>query len=107
MGGRVRLTDRHLSQPKELSLPDHLETTLWEQPWYCPIDPLPVAELTETSARESRPARVGFSPLTRSVTIILERHLLSLSNRDFAARAHTAGAKERDDFVGAEARAGF
>ena len=32
---------------------------------------------------------MGLSPLTRSVTVILERHLLSLSNRDFAARAHT------------------
>jgi len=93
MGGRVRLTARHHSQPKELSLPDHLVTTLWEQPWFCPIDPLPIAELTETSARESRPARVGLSPLTRSVTVILERHLLSLSNRDFAARTHAAASE--------------
>ena len=61
--GRVRLSERHLSEPKELSLPDHIETTLWEQPWFCPIDPLPIAELTETSAREIQ-ARPGgpFTP---------------------------------------------
>jgi hypothetical protein len=99
MGGRVRLTDRHHSQPKELSLSDHLVTTLWEQPWFCPIDPLPIAELTETSAREYRPARVGLSPLTRSVTVILERHLLSLSNRDFAARTHAPSANEGKDLI--------
>ena len=37
---------------------------------------------------------MGLSPLTRIVTN-LERHLLSLSNRDFAARAHPARTDER------------
>jgi len=30
MGGRVRLSARHRSEPKELSLSDHFVTTLWE-----------------------------------------------------------------------------
>lgn len=36
------------------------------------------------------------------MTVILERHLLSLSNRDFAARAHAAGTESFDDLVVAE-----
>ena len=49
---------------------------------------------------------MGLSPLTRIVTN-LERHLLSLSNRDFAARAHPAFAEELEDFVMGELVTGF
>lgn len=41
---------------------------------------------------------MGLSPLTRIVTN-LERHLLSLSNRDFAARTHATGADLFEDAV--------
>ena len=41
---------------------------------------------------------MGLSPLTRIVTN-LERHLLSLSNRDFAARTHPALADLLQDLV--------
>ncbi len=41
---------------------------------------------------------MGLSPLTRIVTN-LERHLLSLSNRDFAARSHPALANGLENLV--------
>ena len=45
---------------------------------------------------------MGLSPLTRIVTN-LERHLLSLSNRDFAAHSHPALTDGFHDDVGTEA----
>ena len=48
---------------------------------------------------------MGLAPLTRIVTN-LERHLLSLSNRDFAARPHAALAERAENAVGIQTGVG-